>query len=216
MGLLLPPDQPVIWRGPMMHTAMRQFLGDGLGRARLPRRRPAPGDGRRLADHGAGVPLAGAIVVTTPQDVSPLRRAQGRRHVPAAAGSRARRDREHVHLRLPPLRHATDDLRPRRGRAMAADLRIPFLGAIPIDTRARSGGDEGKPIVARSRPRRRRREAFARGRRPGGGAGLGPGRARAAGGPDGLRTPVAPRREQQPSRRCPIMSAWTPLPSSPS
>jgi ATP-binding protein involved in chromosome partitioning len=149
MGMLVPPDQPIIWRGPMLHGAVQQFMRDvlwgeldylvvdlppGTGDVALSHG-PERADGGRGRGHDAARRLG-------------LRRAQGRRHVPPAQHPAARRDREHELLRLRPLPGAHRDLRQRRRPPMAEELQIPFLGEVPIDTRVRSGGDEGSPIVA--------------------------------------------------------------------
>src|SRR5207244_3737217 len=71
MGMLVPPDQPVIWRGPMLHSAVQQFMRDVVWGeldylvVDLP-----PGTGDVSLSMAQSVPVAGAIVVTTPQGVS--------------------------------------------------------------------------------------------------------------------------------------------------
>jgi ATP-binding protein involved in chromosome partitioning len=149
MGMLVPPDQPVIWRGPMLHGAIQQFMRDVVWGeldylvVDLP-----PGTGDISLSLAQSVPVAGAVVVTTPQGVSV---ADVRK---AVAMFRQ--------LNIPILgvvenmsyfvcghcQEKTDIFGHGGGAKMAEELQIPFLGEVPIDTRVRSGGDEGTPIVA--------------------------------------------------------------------
>ena len=106
------------------------------------------------------------------------------------------------------------------GRRMAEEMQIPFLGEVPIDTRVRSGGDEGLPIVAAA-PDAPAAQAFVGGREPGRGAGLHPEHAGPARHPDrvGLSTRGARRPGADPGsnhRTCgSIMRPWTPRSSKP-
>jgi ATP-binding protein involved in chromosome partitioning len=84
MGMLVPADQPIIWRGPMLHGAVQQFMRDVGGANRLPDRGPAAGHGRRFPQHGPERPRRGAVVVTTRKGRVRLGRAQGGRDIPAA------------------------------------------------------------------------------------------------------------------------------------
>jgi ATP-binding protein involved in chromosome partitioning len=149
MGMLVPPDQPVIWRGPMLHGAVQQFMRDvAWGELDYLVVDLPPGTGDVALSMAQSVPMAGAVVVTTPQgvSVSDVRK--------AVAMFRQ--------LNIPVLgvvenmsffvcghcQERTDIFGNGGGRRMAEEMAIPFLGEVPIDTRVRSGGDEGKPIVA--------------------------------------------------------------------
>jgi ATP-binding protein involved in chromosome partitioning len=149
MGMLVPPDQPVIWRGPMLHGAVQQFMREvAWGELDYLVVDLPPGTGDVALSMAQSVPMAGAVVVTTPQgvSVSDVRK--------AVAMFRQ--------LNIPLLGvienmswftcgHCggrTDIFGTGGGRRMAEELSIPFLGEVPIDTRVRSGGDEGQPIVA--------------------------------------------------------------------
>ena len=149
MGMLVPPDQAIIWRGPMLHGAVQQFMRDVVWGeldyliVDLP-----PGTGDVSLSMAQSVPVAGAVVVTTPQgvSVSDVRK--------AVAMFRQ--------LNIPILgvvenmsffvcghcQERTDIFGTGGGRKMAEELKIPLLGEVPIDTRVRSGGDEGQPIVS--------------------------------------------------------------------
>ena len=135
----------------MLHGAVQQFMRDVVWGeldylvVDLP-----PGHRRRRRSSMAqSVPVAGAVVVTTPQgvSVSDVRKAVG--DVPPAQHPGAGRGREHELLRVRPLpASAPRSSATAAGARMAEDMGIPFLGEVPIDTRVRSGGDEGQPIVA--------------------------------------------------------------------
>ncbi len=149
MGMLIPPDQPVIWRGPMLHGAVQQFMREVLWGeldylvVDLP-----PGTGDVSLSLSQSVPVAGAVVVTTPQGVSisDVRKAVGmfrQLNIPllGVVENMSYFVCGHCNERTEIFGHGG-------GRRMAEELSVPFLGEVPIDTRVRSGGDEGKPIVA--------------------------------------------------------------------
>ncbi|HEY7509858.1 MAG TPA: Mrp/NBP35 family ATP-binding protein [Vicinamibacteria bacterium] len=149
MGMLVPPDQPVIWRGPMLHGAVQQFMRDVVWGeldylvVDLP-----PGTGDVSLSMAQSVPVAGAVVVTTPQgvSVSDVRKAVAmfrQLNIPVLGAI------ENMSwFECPHCGEKTEIFGRGGGEKMAAELMIPFLGAVPIDTRVRSGGDEGQPIVA--------------------------------------------------------------------
>jgi ATP-binding protein involved in chromosome partitioning len=148
MGMLVPPDQPVIWRGPMLHAAVQQFMRDvAWGELDYLVVDLPPGTGDVSLSMAQSVPIAGAVVVTTPQgvSVSDVRKAVGmfrQLNIPVlgvvenmswfACGHCGER---------------TEIFGKGGGQQIADDLQIPLLGQVPIDVRVRSGGDEGHPIV---------------------------------------------------------------------
>jgi ATP-binding protein involved in chromosome partitioning len=149
MGMLVPADQPVIWRGPMLHGAVQQFMRDVVWGeldylvVDLP-----PGTGDVSLSLSQSVPVAGAVVVTTPQgvSVSDVRKAVGmfrQLNIPllGVVENMSYFVCGHCSERTEIFGHGG-------GAAMAKDMNVPFLGEVPIDTRVRQGGDEGKPIVA--------------------------------------------------------------------
>jgi len=149
MGMLVPPDQPVIWRGPMLHGAVQQFMRDVLWGeldylvVDLP-----PGTGDVTLSMAQSVPVAGAVVVTTPQgvSVSDVRKAVGmfrQLNVPVLGAVENMSYFECGHCG-----ERTEIFGRGGGRQMAEELGIKFLGEVPIDTRVREGGDTGRPVVA--------------------------------------------------------------------
>lgn len=149
MGMLVPPDQPVIWRGPMLHSAIQQFMnGVVWGELDYLVVDLPPGTGDITLSMAQSVPVAGAVVVTTPQgvSVSDVRKAvmmfrQLNIPVLGAVENMSYFNCGHCGERTDIFGHGG-------GATMAQELGIPFLGEVPIDTRVRTGGDEGAPIVA--------------------------------------------------------------------
>ena len=148
MGMLVPPDQPVIWRGPMLHGAVQQFMRDvAWGELDYLVVDLPPGTGDVALSMAQSVPMAGAVVVTTPQgvSVSDVRKAVAmfrQLNVPVLGVVE-----NMSYFVCGHCQERTDIFGNGGGRRMAEDLQIPFLGEVPIDTRVRSGGDEGRPIV---------------------------------------------------------------------
>jgi len=148
MGMLVPPDQPVIWRGPMLHGAVQQFMREvAWGELDYLIVDLPPGTGDVSLSMSQSVPVAGALVVTTPQGVSvaDVRKAVGmfrQLNIPLLGVVE-----NMSYFACPHCGEQTDIFGHGGGKAMADDLKIPFLGEVPIDTRVRSGGDEGQPVT---------------------------------------------------------------------
>jgi ATP-binding protein involved in chromosome partitioning len=148
MGFLLGDDAPVIWRGPMVHKIIQQFLGQVNWGALdylvidLP---PGTGDAQLTLTQTA--PLSGAVIVTTPQDVSLLDARKGLRmfqqvNVPVLGIV------ENMSYYLCP--HCGDRaeiFRHGGGKKVSEELNVPFLGEIPIESAVAEGGDQGAPVV---------------------------------------------------------------------
>lgn len=150
MGFLNPGDRPLIWRGPMLHSAIQQFLrnvewGDlDYLVIDLP-----PGTGDVQLTLIQSVPLTGAIVVTTPSDVSleDARKAitmfqQVKVEVLGVVENMSYFICPHCGERADIFSHGG-------GERTAKQFGIPFLGHIPLDGEVRAGGDNGEPVTAR-------------------------------------------------------------------
>jgi ATP-binding protein involved in chromosome partitioning len=148
MGFLTGDDAPVIWRGPMLHSVIQQFFRDVAWKdvdyliVDMP-----PGTGDIALSLSQTVPVAGAIVVTTPQTVSlaDTRRAvrmYQKLNIPTLGLVE-----NMSHFICPSCRHESDIFGKGGGERMADELGIPFLGRIPIYEPIRIGGDNGLPIV---------------------------------------------------------------------
>jgi len=146
MGFIIPPDQAVVWRGPMIHNAIRQFLnqvdwGDlDYLIVDLP-----PGTGDVPLTLSQSIPLTGAVVVCTPQEVALLdaKRAAGMYQMLKVDVLGIV---ENMSYFIAPDTGTEYDLFGKGGAKKAAeDLGIPFLGSIPINMAIRVSGDEGTP-----------------------------------------------------------------------
>jgi ATP-binding protein involved in chromosome partitioning len=148
MGFLTQDDAPVIWRGPMLHGAIQQFFRDVRWTdvdyliVDMP-----PGTGDVALSLSQSVPVAGAVLVTTPQAVSlaDTRRAISmyrKLNIPAIGLI------ENMSFFACPGCGVETDLFGRGGgEALARELSVPFLGSIPLHAPIREGGDSGVPIV---------------------------------------------------------------------
>ena len=148
VGFLTNDDSPIIWRGPMLHGAIQQFFREVARKdldyliIDMP-----PGTGDVALSLSQTVPVVGAIVVTTPQQVS---LADSRRAV-----------RMYQKLNIPTLgvvenmsyyacpncHHEADIFGHGGGEGLATDMSVPFLGRLPIYQPIREGSDSGIPLV---------------------------------------------------------------------
>ena len=117
MGFFMAPEQAVVWRGPMLHKTMQQFLNGVIwGELDYLLVDLPPGTGDIQLSLCQSIPIAGAVIVSTPQDVAlnVAQKAIAMFRQPERAGSR--RHREHERLRVSALRRARRHLRRRRRR----------------------------------------------------------------------------------------------------
>ena len=139
----------MIWRGPMVMSALTQMLREvAWGELDVLVVDMPPGTGDAQLTMAQQVPLAGAVIVSTPQDLALIDARKGlnmfRRVDVPVLGHR----REHELLHLPALRRAQRHLRPwRRARREAARLGVPFLGEVPLHMAIRELSDAGTPVV---------------------------------------------------------------------
>ncbi len=147
IGFLVPPGQALIWRGPMLHSAIRQFLGDvAWGELDYLIIDLPPGTGDAQLSLAQSIPLSGGVIVTLPQAVSIEDARRGLEmfrqvNVPVLGVVE-----NMSYLQLP------DGTRMEvfgsgGGKALAEKAQVPFFGMIPMDPSIRAGGDEGVPIV---------------------------------------------------------------------
>ena len=148
MGFIVAPDKAIIWRGPMVHKAVTQFLTDiNWGQLDylvidLP---PGTGDAQLTLTQTA--PLTGAVVVTTPQDVSLIDARKGllmfqQVRVPVLG---IVENMSYFICNRCGERH--EIFRHGGGERCAKELGVPFLGTIPLDPAVALQGDVGEPIV---------------------------------------------------------------------
>ncbi len=148
LGFLVPEDTAVIWRGPMVMKAVEQLLTDVEWEELdyllidLP-----PGTGDVQLTLVQKVPLSGAVIVTTPQDVALLDVIRGismfrKVDVPILGIVE-----NMSFFQCPHCGERTDIFSHGGGKNAARKQEVPFLGELPIDPKIRSGGDTGRPIV---------------------------------------------------------------------
>ncbi|MDE1151923.1 MAG: Mrp/NBP35 family ATP-binding protein [Micavibrio sp.] len=149
MGFFVAADAPVIWRGPMVHSAVQQLLRDVVwGELDVLVIDLPPGTGDAQLSLAQYVPMSGAVIVSTPQDVALSEAKKGLKmfektgvpalglienmsyHICSHCGTR-----EHI------FGHGGV-------RAAAAELGVEFLGEIPLEVKVRENADAGTPIVA--------------------------------------------------------------------
>ncbi|MDL1910290.1 Mrp/NBP35 family ATP-binding protein [Chloroflexi bacterium CFX6] len=147
MGLLVKPGQPLIWRGPMLNSAIRQFLGDvewdelDYLIVDLP-----PGTGDAALSLAQALPLSGAVIVTLPQLVSLEDASRGLNMFKTLEVPILGIIENMSYLDLPDGTRM-DIFGSGGGEQLAQATQTPFLGKIPIDQNVRIGGDSGKPIL---------------------------------------------------------------------
>jgi len=162
LGFLMDVDQPVIWRGPMVMKAVEQFLQDvAWGRLDFLVIDLPPGTGDAQLTLTQKIHLSGAVIVTTPQDVSLIDARKGlamfqKVNVPVLGIVE-----NMSYYVCPSCGHREEIFKHGGGRRTAEALQVPFLGEIPLDPKVVAGGDAGRPIVA-SDPRSAVSEAYLR------------------------------------------------------
>jgi ATP-binding protein involved in chromosome partitioning len=148
MGFLVDDDSPVIWRGPMVMRALVQFLGDTLWGdldyliLDLP-----PGTGDAQLTIVQQVSLAGAVIVTTPQDIALLDARKGLQMFRKTDVPILGIIENMSYYECPSCGHRENIFDTGGGQRAADRYEVPFLGAIPLDIKIRIGGDRGEPIV---------------------------------------------------------------------
>jgi len=148
MGLLVKPGQPLIWRGPMLNSAIRQFLGDvEWGELDYLIIDLPPGTGDAALSLAQSLPLSGAVIVTLPQLVSLEDASRGLNMFKQLEVPILGVVENMSYLDLPDGTRM-DIFGTGGGEELAKGSNAPFLGKIPIDQNVRIGGDTGKPIVA--------------------------------------------------------------------
>jgi ATP-binding protein involved in chromosome partitioning len=161
LGFLMDADTPVIWRGPMVMKALQQFIEDvdwGTLDYLIVDLPPGTGDAQLTVTQQ--VPLDGAIIVTTPQDVALIDARKGlamfrKVNVPVLGVI------ENMSTFVcPHCGKSSEIFKHGGGRRTAEQLGVPFLGEIPIDPAIVVGGDAGTPIVV-SHPESAAAAAFA-------------------------------------------------------
>jgi ATP-binding protein involved in chromosome partitioning len=149
LGFLVPPDTAVIWRGPMVMKAVEQLLRDvAWGKLDVLVVDMPPGTGDAQLTLSQKVRLAGAVIVTTPQDVALADATKGVAMFRKVGVPVVGIIENMSYFVCPHCGGRTDVFGHGGGRAEAKRLDVPFLGEIPLDPAVRDAGDRGTPIVA--------------------------------------------------------------------
>jgi ATP-binding protein involved in chromosome partitioning len=138
IGFFLEDNSPVMWRGPMLHRALEQFLSDvHWGELDLLLVDMPPGTGDVSISLGQLLPRAEAVVVTTPQPLA--------QEVAARAAIMAQK----TNMRLiGVIENMTSEVfGTGGGERLAEQIGVPLLGKVPLDARLRECGDEGEPLI---------------------------------------------------------------------
>ncbi len=148
MGFLVGEDSPVIWRGPMVMKALVQFLGDTLwGELDYLVLDLPPGTGDAQLTIVQQVSLAGAVIVTTPQDIALLDARKGLQMFRKTDVPILGIIENMSYYQCPKCGHREDIFDTGGGERAAQRYEVPFLGAVPLDIKIRLGGDHGVPVV---------------------------------------------------------------------
>ncbi len=148
LGFLLAPDEPVIWRGPMVMKALEQLMKDVAWPeldymvVDLP-----PGTGDAQLTLTQKVPLSGAVVVTTPNEVALIDARKGLAMFQKVNVTVLGIVENMSYFSCPHCRGESDIFSRGGGERTAKQMGVPFLGAIPLDPSVRMAGDDGMPVV---------------------------------------------------------------------
>jgi ATP-binding protein involved in chromosome partitioning len=145
MGFLVPPEEAVVWRGPMLHGAVTQFLRDvewgdlDYLVIDLP-----PGTGDVVLTLSQIIPLVGGVIVCTPQDVALLDAIKALNMFKKVKIAPLGIVENMSHFDCPKCGHRSEIFGHGGAHRKADELGVPFLGEIPINLQMRINGDEGK------------------------------------------------------------------------
>jgi ATP-binding protein involved in chromosome partitioning len=147
IGFLMEESTAVVWRGPMASSALKQFMSDVVwGELDYLLFDMPPGTGDIQLTLSQTIPLTGAIIVTTPQEISLADARKGyimfqKVNVPTIGIV------ENMSYYLNPDGSKEYIFGKEGGKKMSEEFKVKLLGEIPINTNIRTGGDEGKPVV---------------------------------------------------------------------
>src|SRR5262245_34378605 len=148
MGFLNPGDKPLVWRGPMLHSVIQQFLrGVDWGRLDYLIIDLPPGTGDVQLTLIQTAPITGAVIVTTPSDVS-LEDARKAVHMFQQVRVPILGIVENMsYLIAPKSGERIDVFGHGGGKRTASAMGVHFLGELPLDPEVRIGGDSGRPVA---------------------------------------------------------------------
>jgi ATP-binding protein involved in chromosome partitioning len=151
VGFFVDKGEAVVWRGPMVHRLLTQFLGDvewgvlDYLVCDLP-----PGTGDVQLSLSQLIPIAGAVMVTTPQEISIIDVVKGIAMFEKVEIPILGIIENMSYYKCPACGHTDEIFSHGGGKRLAQEVGTDFFGEIPIDTRIRFGGDAGVPVVIAS------------------------------------------------------------------
>ncbi len=148
IGFLVPEDTPMIWRGPMVMSALQQMLRDvNWGELDVMVVDMPPGTGDAQLTMAQQVPLAGAVIVSTPQDIALLDARKGLNMFKKVDVPVLGFIENMSYFKCPHCGERTDVFSHGGAKLEAEKLGVEFLGELPLDIVIRETSDEGNPIV---------------------------------------------------------------------
>lgn len=148
VGFFVDKDEAVVWRGPMVHRLLQQFLTDvEWGELDYLICDLPPGTGDVQLSLSQLIPMTGSVMVTTPQEVAIIDVVKGiamfnKVEIPVLGVIE-----NMSHYTCPACGHHDEIFSRGGGRRLAQEINVDFLGEIPIDARIRFGGDSGVPVI---------------------------------------------------------------------
>jgi ATP-binding protein involved in chromosome partitioning len=151
VGFFVDKGEAVVWRGPMVHRLLQQFLGDvDWGELDYLVCDLPPGTGDVQLSLSQLIPIAGAVMVTTPQEVAIVDVVKGIAMFEKVEIPILGIVENMSYYKCPACGHTDEIFSHGGGKRLAQEVGADFFGEIPIDTRIRFGGDAGVPIVIAS------------------------------------------------------------------
>src|SRR5262249_3115593 len=148
IGVFLDESKPVIWRGPMVHGAIQQFLRDfDWGELDYLVIDLPPGTGDASLSLAQLIPLSGVVIVTTPQDVALQDVAKGMAMFRQLAVPVVGVIENMSYFMCPDCNSRHELFGSGGGQRIADAFNVPLLGQVPLQPNVRTGGDEGQPVV---------------------------------------------------------------------
>jgi ATP-binding protein involved in chromosome partitioning len=148
MGFMVAEEAPMVWRGPMVQSALLQMLRDvQWGELDVLVIDMPPGTGDTQLTIAQRVKLAGAVIVSTPQDVALIDTVKGVHMFQKVAVPILGIIENMSYFCCPECGKQSDIFGTHGARDRAAELKVDFLGGIPIDIALRQASDEGRPLV---------------------------------------------------------------------
>ncbi len=152
IGFMMRETDAVVWRGPMIHKMLQQFLEDvDWGDLDYLVIDLPPGTGDAQLSLSQLIPISGAVIVTTPQDMALADVVRGIAMFQKVGIPVAGVIENMSYFQCPHCSEKTDIFSHGGGKRKAEELKTEFLGELPLDPQTREGSDLGKPIVAENR-----------------------------------------------------------------